>query len=156
MPVLIGKDKNGCYARFGEKGHRYYYSCGDATERDEAKRLATIQGIAIGEYQLELGTKKVSYDFDDTLEQENVYKQAIADINNGNIVYIITARQRLDGEEVIKVAKELDIPMYRVIFTGGHDKWQYVKHLGIDIHYDNNQEQIDKIRQYTTTRAVKV
>lgn len=156
MPVLIGKDKNGCYARFGEKGHRYYYTCGDAKERDEAKKLATIQGIAIGEYQLELATTKVSYDYDGTLEQENVYKQAQMDISNGLMVYIVTARQRSDGDEVIKTARELGIPMYRVIFTGGHDKWQYLQHLGIDMHYDNNQEQIDKIRLNTKIKAIKV
>ena len=48
MPVNTGKDKDGCYARWGEEGKKYHYECGNEKEKKEAKRKAIIQGIAIG------------------------------------------------------------------------------------------------------------
>lgn len=48
MPVNTGKDKDGCYAKWGENGKKYHYECGNEKEKKEAKRKAIIQGIAIG------------------------------------------------------------------------------------------------------------
>ncbi len=48
MPVNTGKDKDGCYAKWGESGKKYHYECGNEKEKKEAKRKAIIQGIAIG------------------------------------------------------------------------------------------------------------
>jgi len=50
MPVQIDKDKDGCYARWGNQGKKYYYKCGDEIERGKAKKKAVIQGIASNEY----------------------------------------------------------------------------------------------------------
>lgn len=46
MPVKTGKDKKGCFARWGKSGHKYYYKCGDAKARREAVRKAGLQGRA--------------------------------------------------------------------------------------------------------------
>lgn len=53
MPVLVGKDNQGCYAKFGPEGHKYYYKCGNMIARKNAKKKAIAQGIAIGEYKEE-------------------------------------------------------------------------------------------------------
>jgi hypothetical protein len=50
MPVQLGKDKEGCFARWGFQGAKYHYECGDSDSRNEAKEKAYIQGIAIGDY----------------------------------------------------------------------------------------------------------
>lgn len=47
MPVMTGKDTDGCFARWGDEGHKYYYKCGDEESRKEAKRKALKQGQAI-------------------------------------------------------------------------------------------------------------
>lgn len=49
MPVQIGKDKEGCFARFGNQGAKYYYDCGNDAERIAAKQKAINQGLAAGE-----------------------------------------------------------------------------------------------------------
>lgn len=46
MPVHAGKDKKGCYARWGNSGKKYYYKCGDKAARQRAKNRAAKQGAA--------------------------------------------------------------------------------------------------------------
>jgi len=45
MPVRTGKDRKGCYARWGGQ-KKYYYRCGDRAARERAKRRAGKQGAA--------------------------------------------------------------------------------------------------------------
>lgn len=47
MPVQLGKDKDGCFARWGQQGKKYYYTCNDPVARKTAKEKARKQGIAI-------------------------------------------------------------------------------------------------------------
>jgi len=54
---------------------------------------------------------------------------------------------------VYEIAKELGIPRLRVYFTNGEDKWRTIQRLGIEVHYDNNEEQITKIKENTDSRA---
>jgi acid phosphatase class B len=100
---------------------------------------------------------KVSFDFDGVLETSQGKALAQRKINNGDQVYIITARQESTmSNSVYEVAKELGIPRLHVYFTNGKDKWNTIKRLNIDVHYDNNEEQIQKIKDNTNTRAEKV
>jgi len=100
---------------------------------------------------------KVSFDFDGVLSTPQGKAFARRKINEGDQVYIITARQESTmSKSVYEVAKELGIPRLHVYFTNGKDKWNTIKRLGIDVHYDNNQEQITKIKENTDTRAEKV
>jgi len=46
MPTHTGKDKKGCYAQWGNHGHKYYYECGNAVAREAAKDKADKQGRA--------------------------------------------------------------------------------------------------------------
>ena len=100
---------------------------------------------------------KVSFDFDGVLETPQGKALARRKINEGEQVYIITARQEATmSKSVYEVAKELGIPRLHIYFTNGKDKWNTIKRLGIDVHYDNNEEQITKIKENTNTRAEKV
>jgi hypothetical protein len=47
MPVKLGEDKEGCYAKFGDKGKKYYYECKNTEQRKKAKRKAILQGVAV-------------------------------------------------------------------------------------------------------------
>ena len=97
---------------------------------------------------------KVSFDFDGVLETPQGKAIARRKINEGDQVYIITARQESTmSRSVYEVAKELGIPRLHIYFTNGKDKWNTIKRLNIDVHYDNNEEQIQKIKDNTTTRA---
>lgn len=46
MPVHYSKDKDGCYAQWGNSGAKYRYTCGDEASRKRAGRKAHIQGGA--------------------------------------------------------------------------------------------------------------
>jgi hypothetical protein len=49
MPVIVGNDTKGCFAKWGKKGYKYYYPCGNDEARKEAKSKAYKQGLATGE-----------------------------------------------------------------------------------------------------------
>jgi hypothetical protein len=53
------------------------------------------------------------------------------------------------------MAQKLGIPKENVYFTGGRDKWQMLRRLRIERHYDNNAEQISLIKENTEIDAVK-
>lgn len=51
MPLITGKDKQGCYYKWGKAGKKYHYECGDEQDRKQAKNKAIKQGIAIGDFE---------------------------------------------------------------------------------------------------------
>jgi len=96
----------------------------------------------------------ISFDIDGVLDTPQGMALARRKITEGHRVYIITARnEERMSEEVYAIARELGIPRLRVYFTNGEDKWRTIRRLGIELHYDNNQEQIDKINEETDSDA---
>lgn len=53
MPVELGRDKDGCFARYGKSGAKYHYKCGSEVSRNNAKEKAYKQGVAITGGKLE-------------------------------------------------------------------------------------------------------
>lgn len=47
MPVERGKDSIGYFYRYGKSGSKYHYNPGCKAMREDAKRLAHLQGRAI-------------------------------------------------------------------------------------------------------------
>lgn len=93
---------------------------------------------------------KISFDVDGVLTTPQGMALARRKIANGDRVYIITARNESTmSARVYEIAKELGIPRLRVYFTNGEDKWKTIQRLGIDVHYDNNEEQVNKINDNT-------
>jgi acid phosphatase class B len=97
---------------------------------------------------------KISFDIDGVLDTPQGMALARRKIANGDRVYIITGRnEERMAEEVYAIARELGIPRLRVYFTNGADKWKTIQSLGIELHYDNNEEQITKIKEQTDSEA---
>lgn len=94
----------------------------------------------------DMSKNKVSFDFDDTLSTKRGKDLAKKLMSEGDEIYITTRRQEKDSESVYKVADELGIPHSRVHFTNGKLKWQLLKELGINVHYDNNPDEIKAIQ----------
>ena len=102
----------------------------------------TDQATAICYSYFEGANAKVSFDYDDTLSTERGKKLAQKEIDNGNVVYIISARDSKEG--MLKVADELGIPELRVFATGSNEaKIAKIKELGISKHYDNNSDVVN-------------
>lgn len=133
---------------------KYRIGKGDCIYDTKAKATEVWQAIiASGEYAM--AAEKVSFDFDDTLTTERGQSLAKRFITQGKAVYIITRRQDSDSKEVYALADKLGIERSKIYFTNGKLKWETVKRLGIDIHYDNNQNEIDKIEQKTNAVGIK-
>lgn len=62
MPVKLGEDKEGCFAKFGDEGKKYHYECGNKEERKKAKRKAILQGVAIGYNEFKEGVPHYTKD----------------------------------------------------------------------------------------------
>ena len=92
---------------------------------------------------------RISYDFDGVLSTPQGQAQAAADIKNGNEVFVVTKRGINNQSDVYAVSDRLGIPRERVIFTDGKYKVKYLRNLFIDCHYDDTQEEIDKINRTT-------
>jgi hypothetical protein len=103
--------------------------------------------------QGEFAAKVVSFDFDDTLSTAKGQEKAKQLLTENYRVLIITARQSKDSKEVFDVADKLGIRRSDIFFTNEKNKWETVKRLGVAIHYDNNQEQIDLINKMTKTEG---
>lgn len=92
---------------------------------------------------------KVSFDFDGVLSQLAWQTVAVGMIEHGEDVYIVTARCQDRGARVYDIADRLDIPRGNVVFTCNRDKWEAIQQEGIELHVDNNQEQLDLIQELT-------
>lgn len=127
---------------------------GDCIYDTEEKAIEVYQAIlAGGEFVVD--SRKVSFDFDDTLSTQKGQDIALRLKREGKTLYIITRRQSSMSSEVFKVADKIGIPHSRVYFTNGKMKWETIKRLNIGIHYDNNQDEIDLINKNTQCRAIK-
>lgn len=112
--------------------------------------------------------KKISFDFDGTLEDDfdntiNPQKEEIQSIlkeylKSNNDVYIITKRYSPENSnngkinehiDVYRMAVDLGIPGNKIIFTNRTLKSEIIRLLGIDIHFENSQYEVDEILKYT-------
>jgi hypothetical protein len=99
---------------------------------------------------------KISFDFDNTLEKENIQKIAQSYINAGDKVFIITRRCQEDAQEVYSVADKLGISYDDVYFTCHEWKWRTIKDLQIDEHYDDKLIEVLLIQRHTKTNAILI
>lgn len=99
--------------------------------------------------------EKVSFDYDGVLTTKEGISLFKRKITEGYDVYIITARNE-GSQDVLDFASANGLPLSKVYFTSGVDKWHIIKDLGINKHYDNNAEQVDKINEYTDCEAILV
>ncbi len=88
---------------------------------------------------------KISFDYDNTLTQLRLQLLAMQLIEDGNDVYIISARSN-EGP-LLKVADKLGIARNRVFATGSNkSKIEKVIELGINRHYDDNRSVIESLK----------
>mgnify|MGYP003350429955 CR=1 FL=1 len=109
-------------------------------EYDPSQRAAICRSA----FEEKLASEKISFDYDDTLTTEKGMQLAEEFVMKGAVVYIISARREKDG--MLTRAKRLGIPESRIYATGSNKaKIEKVKELGVDRHYDNNQDVIDQL-----------
>ncbi|MEO1654286.1 MAG: hypothetical protein AAFU64_12135 [Bacteroidota bacterium] len=85
---------------------------------------------------------KISFDFDDTLDQTYIQQLALLLAKAGAEVYIITRRGPTGNRDLFALAEVLWIPEKRIFFTNGQAKTETIIRLGIDLHLDDQPEEI--------------
>ena len=111
---------------------------------NEGKESEQAVAICNSLWDEHFAAQKISYDYDDTLSTDRGKELAKASIENGDVVYIISARQ--DKDAMLATADELGIPHSRVYATGSNKaKIEKIKELGIDKHIDNNADVINEL-----------
>ena len=112
---------------------------------DESQRYAVCV--------IQLESYIISFDYDDTLSTKKGKELAKKFISEGKDVRILTAREISgDNRDLNSTADELGIE--DIYYTNGRDKWSFVLKYKIKEHYDNNQEQVDKINEKTTAKGI--
>lgn len=111
---------------------------------DEGKESEQAVAICNSLWEQHFAGVKISIDYDDTLSTDKGKELAKRLIADGDIVYIISARNDVEG--MLGVAESLGIPKSRVYATGSNSaKVQKIKDLGIEKHYDNNPDVIKEL-----------
>lgn len=99
---------------------------------------------------------KVSFDYDGTLTNQQGLDLLQSHIAQGDEVYIITRRRKSFDEPVYQLAKQYGIPKARVYFTNGEMKWKTILELGIELHYDNNPDELELIDENTECETILI
>ena len=129
--------------RQGENKGDYLIRCMDNDKMkndypDNMQRYAVCQSIYTNE---KMAVKKISFDFDETLNTSEGKELAKRLGKSGAQLYIISARDNKAG--MYDVADQVGIPHFRIYALGSNEvKVFKVKDLGINTHYDNNDDVI--------------
>jgi len=97
---------------------------------------------------------KISFDWDSCLAEVRQQKIAKKFIDNGDDVWIVTSRMfdppthtGWDNKIVFRIAENLGIPREKVVFTNSQDKWITLEKLGMEMHFDDDQVEIELIEE---------
>lgn len=111
---------------------------------------------------------KVSFDFDSTLSENYIQEIAKRFIAFGDDVYIVTSRvsdnvpiigipQRdYSNKDLHAIADDLGIKHENRHFTQGAFKSETIKSLGIELHFDDMEDEVEKINNETECKALLV
>jgi hypothetical protein len=95
---------------------------------------------------------KISFDFDSTLECEEMQELAIKFIASGADVFITTSRTdyheglKIPNNDLFEVADRIGIKKENITFTKFKHKYKFTKDF--DIHYDDDEIEIDNINKF--------
>jgi len=115
--------------------------------------------------------KKVSFDFDSTLDKTLVQDYAKSLINKGYDIWVITSRYppgtnplyskrgimvEIDNSDLFEVTDKLGITRDKIIFTSHQLKSEVINdfHLEFLFHLDDDWVEINHINSETTTRGI--
>lgn len=140
----------------GEKKETFLARCMSDVESindrpDEQQRYAvclhtweTHSREALSLYKKTFAGKKISFDYDDVFSTQKGFDLAVKLKQEGNEVYIISARHDKNG--MLPRANKAHIRFDNVYATGSNKaKVEKVKELGISEHYDNNTDIVKEL-----------
>ncbi len=113
--------------------------------------------------------KKISFDFDDTLEHIHIQEYAKKLIKREYEIHIVTTRYKntddyewripnksYQHKDIYLVANKLGILHFNIHFTNMSWKWNYFKKNKFLLHFDDNNEEVANINSLTNTKAIDI
>lgn len=107
--------------------------------------------------------KKLSFDFDSTLDRKSVQEFAKELIEQGYEIWIVTSRLTNEkagnltwNNDLFAVAKSLNIPKDRIHFTCGEDKSKFFIDKDFIWHLDDDRYELYLINRETKTIGISV
>ena len=112
---------------------------------------------SIKKFMTKLAKPIASFDYNDTFSTFKGKGKALSLVNEGWDIIIVTALNDNNRTFIENQVKKSGIPVSKIYFTNGQDKYKKLATIpGVKRHYDNNQEQIDKIKKYLpNVQAIK-
>lgn len=103
-----------------------------------------------------MNRKKISFDFDETLDRVEVQTMAKCLIDAGHDVYITSQRVIDDNwnQDIYNLAKKLNIKKENVRIIGYASKYTYLKDF--QIHFDDNKLEIEEINKKTNCIGILI
>lgn len=105
---------------------------------------------------------KISFDFDGTLDREDVQLYAKKLLDAGHEVWITTARYRNNphirrkNNDLFRVANKVGIPMNKIIFCEMEPKWEVMSGEGFEWHLDDSDLELEGLAENTSIKAIDV
>lgn len=108
--------------------------------------------------------KKVSFDFDSTLDRQDVQSFAKELIENNIDVWVHTSRYDYSeiiylsnwNDDLYSVIENLGIPKSNVVFTQMIDKYKFLKDKDFIWHLDDDNIEVNLINRYTNVKGICV
>jgi hypothetical protein len=98
---------------------------------------------------IKLAKPIASFDFNNTFNTFKGKGLALQLINQGFDIIIVSQLGENNRTLVENTAKRAGIPVKNIYFTNNQDKYRTLAGIaGVRRHYDNNQEQVDKINRF--------
>lgn len=123
-------------------------------------QLAKDLGNPPSDEPIQPQTKVISFDFDDTLfawkdgePNHMLIAKAQEYISKGLTVYIVSSRKNIpyNVDYVHNLVRQHKIPVQKVVFTNNAPKWETLVDLDVDIHYDDDEQELKDMQQNAPT-----
>lgn len=104
---------------------------------------------------------KISFDFDRTLDREDVQEYCKHLQSKDIEIYITTSRAEVSlfgdtNSDMFEVCDLLNIPKENIIFCNYYDKYEIIKDFGFLWHLDDNEDELTLLKLYTDIKAIDV
>ena len=104
--------------------------------------------------------KRVSFDFDSTLDRPKIEQFAKQLVDEGFEVWIVTTRLGPEkapsprwNDDLFATAERCGIELSNIYFTNGHDKWIFLKDKNFIFHIDDDFVELKMIQKHIKTTA---
>lgn len=101
--------------------------------------------------------KKLSFDYDETLDNEIVQKYVKFLIEKEYDIHIVTSRPinwQWDNSDVYETAEKLNIKRENIHFTNFVPKYKFFENEDFLFHLDNDNIEILEINNFTKTKGI--